>query len=190
MKTQDIYSMVITTMLLYSFLTITATQRDNCKEMGDSCGCAIVNSKKVLPGFCLPGLESKPANQLYCDCTSDVLSEDEVITLMIQKYSASDRTGGLIRQYVKKWFPQSYAILESIYAQVGANAAKLTTVNIAKLRNDLTEMMRKEKIAWAFFAVSDECAYVGKDCDCSKERRKGVCTVTRNRPGELRCHCE
>lgn len=203
-------------MLLVPLLCISATislisatqHRDGCKEFGDPCVCSNTGTQ----GFCLPGWMSNPPDQLYCDCSSDVLTEDEVIGLMIKKFCKKDSgitkfRGKTFRDIIRSASnsQRSAKILDAMlrilgedptdFDVSGKNSRKLqrNTNNFMRLREELKKATRTEKVMSHFFNVFDDCDYVGKECTCSNTGRKGICSISRSDTEEapkLRCQCE
>lgn len=199
--------------LLFSLLMMTTTislfsateHRDGCKEFADACTCSNTGSK----GFCLTGWMSNPEDQLYCDCSSNVYSEDEMISFMIKRFCQKepDNVALKFREIIRTSSKsrRSAIILDEMLKLLGdnptdfdisgKNTAKLrkNTQNFLKLREDLKKATRLEKVMPMFFFTDGTCYYINQECVCANTGRKGVCSASHTPGGEppqITCHCE
>lgn len=183
--------------------------RDKCQTIGQPCVCS--NTK--LKGFCFPTLLSQE-QELYCDCQSDVLSEQEMILVMAGKY----KNDGNVKRSVQKFYPEMGSVFEEVLrSQKKLEEARLRKKMGAliynkkaqeKLARDIEqaeEALRKvvaqvaEKmvltsqktptLASLFFNVY-YCSYYGESCRCGNTGLEGICAVDRNfRKNDFYCHC-
>jgi hypothetical protein len=168
--------------------------RDTCKVLGDPCICA--NTR--LEGYCLPGFQSKD-DELYCDCESDVLSLDEVVTDMILRYLTRWNGHGTdVKSLVDEQVNQAGRIFTEIYKiskvnmdTKNINQKNIESAKIERQRFALAELIKTNtKFLPIFYKSSDGCYFLGQECECGTTGRQGVCAINRSyRPKEIYCHC-
>ena len=200
MKNNTLFSWILALACLTMIALTAETQhRNGCKEMGDACVCP------WMKGFCLPGWMSNPPDQLYCDCSSDVYSEEEILDVIIATYcsqawsrvwpSGSSRLGESDRNgfNMTRGNEKTSKVLQKIFAIVGENPQNiLKNAAVTPLLEELKLALRSEKSLPYFIRTDGVCFYIGQECVCANTGRKGVCSATR-RPLRQQisviCHC-